>query len=143
MQLPLNLTLLASRRLAIMLLVAHAGAIAMLAAISAPLWIRALLFLLIAWSAWHSLQKIHGSLRIIRLILKADGRLEYLRLSGESGEATVHPNSTVMPQLTVLLLRLEKGSEPLIVLPDSLNAEDFRQLRLWLRWRAAATVNLQ
>ena len=138
MQLPLTLTLHPSRRLAAVLLVAHLWAMATLAAIAVPFPLRTISLLLIAWSAWRSLRGIYGRARMTRLVLKAEGKLEYFRLDGRSGEATAGTNSTVMPQLTVLLLRgTAEGPISVVLLSDSLGAENFRQLRLWLRWRTA------
>lgn len=41
-----------------------------------------------------------------------------------------------LPWMALLRLRApgQKGVHPLLVLPDSLAAEDFRRLRVWLRW---------
>jgi toxin CptA len=138
MQLPATLSLRPSPRLDILLLAAHGAALAVLSAISIPDLIRALLLLLICCSAGLAWQRAHGRGRIVSLLLRADGKLEYARLNGESGEAQPHPHTTVTPQLTLLLLRLGKRLEALALLPDSLPAEEFRQLRLWLRWQAAA-----
>jgi hypothetical protein len=40
--------------------------------------------------------------------------------------------------LVVLLYRQEGRLRGLTLLGDSLTAEDFRQVRLWLRWRSTA-----
>jgi len=55
-------------------------------------------------------------------------------------------SSVILPTCTVLRLewdrRLDQSGEKhwrklnLVVLPDSLSVEGFRQLRVWLRWRA-------
>lgn len=56
--------------------------------------------------------------------------------SGESYTCNVLENSFVAPYLTVVNLKLEGKFFPqsLIILVDSLDAEEFRQLRVWLRW---------
>ena len=140
MQLPVLLTLRPSRRLDILLLAAHLGALAALSAISIPDWIKMTLLLLICCSAGIAWQRARGRSRIVSLTLRADGKLEYARLNGESGEAQPHPHTTVTPQLTLLLLRFGKRLEALVLMPDSLPAEEFRQLRLWLRWRVEASA---
>lgn len=57
---------------------------------------------------------------------------------GENGWmlADVLGSSTVTPQLTVLNLQLAKTAQRrhLVLLPDSLAPEAYRQLRVWLRW---------
>jgi len=138
MQLPLALTLEPSRRLGLMLLAAHGGALTILVEISAPGWMRLILLLLICCSFGLIRQRTHGGNRIASLLLRADGTLEYVRKNGQTGETQVHPDSTVTPQLTVVLLRLNKRLEALVLLPDSLPEEHFRQLRLWLRRQADA-----
>lgn len=136
MQLPVTLTLQPSRRLALLLLAVHSGVLGLLAAVTISFWIKLLLLPAILFSAWRVLKSIWRRQRIIRLTLRADGRLDYLRLNAAIGEARIHPHTTVTPQLTVLLLSSERRIEPLVLLPDSLDAEEFRQLRLWLRWQA-------
>ncbi|MDP1636163.1 MAG: hypothetical protein Q8L69_15965, partial [Gallionellaceae bacterium] len=53
-------------------------------------------------------------------------------------ELIVHPHTLVLSFLVVLLYREHGRLCSLTLLPDSSTAEDFRQLRLWLRWRSAA-----
>jgi hypothetical protein len=50
----------------------------------------------------------------------------------------VHPHTLVLSFLVVVLYRQDGGLRSLTLLADSLTAEDFRQLRLWLNWRSAA-----
>ena len=47
------------------------------------------------------------------------------------------PDSVVFNQLIVLRLRIgdTRRVVNLVLLPDSMSAEQFRVLRLWLRWR--------
>ena len=137
MQLPVTLTLRPSRRLALLLLAVHGGALVLVAAIALPVWIKLALLPAIFWSAWRALKRIRGGQRIAFLMLRSDGRLDCTRCNDQVVEARIHPHTTVTPQLTVILLRIDKRIEPLVVLTDSLNAEEFRKLRLWLLWQAA------
>jgi hypothetical protein len=41
--------------------------------------------------------------------------------------------------LVVLLYRQQGRLHSMTLLGDSISEEDFRQLRLWLRWRSTAT----
>ncbi|MEK7736261.1 MAG: protein YgfX [Pseudomonadota bacterium] len=136
MQLPVVLTLQPSRQLALLLLLAHAAALIVVIAIVLPIWVKPTLLLAIGISAWRNLRSLHDLRRIARLTLRSDGRLEYYRSNEESGEARIHPHTTVTAWLCVVLLRHGKRIEVLVVMPDALNDEDFRQLRLWLRWQA-------
>lgn len=136
MQLPLTLTLRRSRQLDILLLTMHASALAGAGLAALPLWLRVLLAAAITASAWHQMWRLSGPRRICRLTLRADGLLDLERSSGLGGEAAVLAQSTVMSWLTVLLLRRDGRREALAILADALGPDDFRALRLWLRWRA-------
>ena len=102
------------------------------------LWIEVALLILILASAWRNLVRQRGPKSIVGLSLRGDGRLEFSRRDGTHGEAGIHPHTTVTAQFAVLLLCQAGRSEVLVLLPDALAREDFRLLRLWLRWRTAA-----
>ncbi|HUY01834.1 MAG TPA: protein YgfX [Rhodocyclaceae bacterium] len=137
MQLPATLSLRRSRRLAALLAGAHALAAAVVLSLALPWWLKIVLLAAILVSTWRRLNRLRGPGRICRLTLRADGRLEFSRVDGSCGVASVHPQTTVTAFLCVLLLRIQARVEALVLLPDALDAEDFRLLRLWLRWRAA------
>lgn len=46
-------------------------------------------------------------------------------------------NSFVAPYLTVLILQPEGNffTDSIVILPDGIDAEAYRQLRVWLRWK--------
>ena len=143
MRLPLDLHLQPSRRLAALLIAAHGGVAASLAALVAvnpriPLWLIVVLLSAVAASLVWQLVRMFGARRIVRLALHKDGALDYRRQDGETASVRVDPQSMVAPWLTVLLLRRTQGRRlALTLLPDALDEEDFRRLRLWLRWLAA------
>lgn len=153
MQLPLTLQIHPSCRLALLLIAAHGGTLAAVAAIDLPVWFRSLVMIGIALSLIFALYRMHGSRRIIRLTLRSDGLLEVGRLNENSGQSVqsatlrVHPHSTVTSLLTVVLLengKRGKRLEALTLLPDALNSGDYRCLCLWLRWQAVTgTPTLQ
>ena len=72
------------------------------------------------------------------LKLHADGRLEWRESAASWQAAIVLPRSTVSPWLCLLAYRTEgeRRARYLTILPDSLKGDDFRKLRIWLRWRA-------
>jgi hypothetical protein len=92
----------------------------------AAIWILAAL-------AWHRL-----SPRVTAIRLEVDGGFSMQRVDGESfAAATLLPGATVHPWLTVI--RLHGGDvrfSTVIAAVDSLSKEDFRRLRIFLRWRA-------
>jgi len=104
--------------------------------ILAPLHWHLRLVLLIAVAV--SLAATLRPARISSLHLNRDGRLECGLSEGVRVAAPVLSGSTVFPWLVVLRLRPE-GARRLVSLPlfaDHMSGEEFRILRLWLRWGA-------
>ena len=135
MQLPISMKLQPSRDLALLLVAAHAGAILAVGSLEQPAWVMLPLLLLLFISAWSCHRCWYGVRRIVLLSLRDQGALEYVRQNGDVGEATVHRQSTVTPSLTVILLKGDERVEALVLLPDALNRDDYRRLRVWLRWQ--------
>ncbi|MDA8259733.1 MAG: hypothetical protein M0Z99_29525 [Betaproteobacteria bacterium] len=126
-----------SRRLLLVQLLAHAiAAGAVLASAIAP-WIAALLLLLVG----ASLARLRAAASVTGLLLHGDGRCETVGADGTASEAAIHPHTLVLAFLIVLLYRQDGRLRSLTLLGDSLPDEDFRQLRLWLRWRSAAAAS--
>ena len=78
------------------------------------------------------------SVRAIRLTGECD-----MSLQGQDGvwlETAILPSSFISPYLTVLNLSIEgeKRARHVVILPDVVDVEQFRQLRVWLRWRCKA-----
>lgn len=75
--------------------------------------------------------------RIHVLRIDHDGRIA-CQLTGKPEFFPVHllPGATVHPWLTVLRLARERDVYRLVIAPDSAAPEEFRRLRVWLRWRA-------
>ncbi len=134
MRLPLTLQLHRSRRLDLLLASLHLAAMTATLLAALPLILRLLLLAAIAVAAGFTLRRLGRA--ACRLTLRGDGLLEIERDGAAAASAQVLAQSTVMNWLTVLLLRGERGREALTILPDALSSEDFRALRLWLRWRA-------
>ena len=73
----------------------------------------------------------------IKILVLSDEVPCHLTLrSGESCICNVLEDSFVASYLTVVNLKLEGKFLPLslVIVVDSLDAEEFRQLRVWLRW---------
>jgi hypothetical protein len=73
----------------------------------------------------------------LQLRLDADGLLTVASDGVEFAPAELLPSATVHPCLTVFRIRLDSRQRNIFVLPDSLNRQDFRRLRVWLKWRAS------
>jgi toxin CptA len=131
----LKITIKPSRRLLFIEWVAHFSASGAVLAAGLPTWTVVLLMMVIGTSLGY----VHRRWRMQHgvLVLHGDGRLEKVGAGDTADELIVHPHTTVLPFLIVLLYRYNGRTGSLVVLGDSLAREDFRQLRLWLRWRAA------
>lgn len=112
----------------------HAVAAGCLVALPWSWLLRGVFLLLLAGSLGYALR----APRIVGLRLAARDRLECLLADGDRAAATVLADSTVFSRLIVLRLRVgeEARVSSLVLLPDQMPAEQFRVLRLWLRWHA-------
>ena len=123
-----------SHRLLLIQSAGHVVAAAAVLAATVPAWLAAVLLILIG----ASLARLRGTSPVARLVLRGDGGLEKVGADGTAIEVIVHPHTLVLSFLVVLLYRQQGCLRSLTLLADSLAAEDFRQLRLWLRWRSTA-----
>lgn len=103
-----------------------------------PLWAGVAVMCLLLLSLGHCLLR-HAWLRLpyscAGLLLEEDG-VVLIRRDGVHLPCRILPGSLVAPWLTVLnmLPEGERLVRSVVILPDSLDAESFRQLRLWLKW---------
>ncbi|HRD90132.1 MAG TPA: hypothetical protein PK752_18015 [Accumulibacter sp.] len=102
---------------------------------------RYLLLPFVAVSAWYALRPS----RFFGLRLRKGGELDGLLADGESIPVLVQPGTVVFTQLIVLRARDHDSGrgDSLALLPDSMSAEHFRLLRLWLRWRVEASGRVE
>jgi hypothetical protein len=140
MLLPHRLVFRPSSALALWLSLLHLAALVCLLPLSIPIWLKVTTGFAVAVSfacalRRHALLVARASIR--ELVLKADGVVVGIRQDGEPFEAKVSGQSAVLPGLIVILLELpgSRRLHPLLVLSDSLCAEDLRILRAWLRWK--------
>ena len=127
-----------SRYLTLLLLVAHSAVLAVLPLIALPLWAKSILVILLLYSLLHYLRRdawLRLSDSYVGLALEGDGFI-LRRRDGVSMPCAILSDSLVTPYLTVLNV-LPQGAHfarSVLILPDSLDAEAFRQLRVWLKW---------
>lgn len=95
---------------------------------------RLVLLLPIAASLWSSLR--FGRFRSLRLAVGES--LSFLEVDGARVDAELLPETTVFTWLVVLRFRIdgERRVHGLTLLPDQMSRDEFRTLRLWLRWSA-------
>jgi hypothetical protein len=135
-QLPITISLQRSRRLILLLALAHGGALIVVLLLPSLVLLNAALATAIVVSAGLSLHRA-WHIPHVALFLGSRGEIEVESAAGTREMATLQPQTTVMPGLIVLLLRVKGRSEQLVLPTDATGAEAHRQLRLWLRWRSA------
>ncbi len=137
----LHLKLGPSRGLALVLVAAHLGAIAVVWSSPLPLaWMltaKLAVAASLAWSTWSAaLRRAEHS--VIALEIDADGAVRALQRDGEWVPRRVGGETFVSPLLTVLVLRTVEGRtrrHAVMIPADSADAETLRALRVWLRRR--------
>jgi hypothetical protein len=131
---------LAPSRMGVAALVAMASAtLALIAVTPGP---AALRILAATWIACAALHAVHGvallrGRRGVRVLhLTREGEIEVRDATGVWRSGTVRAGSFVAPWLTVIRWRgaRERFDRSIVVVPDMLAEEDFRRLRVCLRW---------
>ncbi|HPX89530.1 MAG TPA: hypothetical protein PL133_09700 [Methylophilaceae bacterium] len=145
---PLNLTFRPSRILLCILIAAALFFIAMMFVVpaswrywSAFRWILTSLIMLatIYFIAKNALLSLPWS--YVGLSVDSKNQLQLLRKDGVRLDVLVLPGTTVTAFLTVVHCQAKLPTLlqkiltfKVLILPDMLNAEDYRLLRIWLRW---------
>ena len=134
MQFPLHVALRRSRLLSSLTVVLHLLAAVCVSLLPWPQAPRVLLLAIVAFSLWHALRPSP----VVGLRLTEEGQMAFLSAAGERKSVSLLPDTVVFSHLIVLCGSDEGGHRlrTLALLPDSMSAEQFRLLRLWLRWRA-------
>jgi len=133
------LTLRPSRRLATILIVAHATTGGLLLAMSLPSWVTVAVSVMLLVSAACSVYRyalLRGPAGITTLVFSDREAIRLTLRDGSTHDGHVLGSSTVGITLTILNIALAGKRLPVhvVLLGDSLAAEDFRRLRVWLRW---------
>lgn len=115
------------------LLVFHLAAAGALALAALP-WLVRLVF---GAALLISLVFQAGELQPSGIRVSQDGILE-LELAGHWQSVEYCAAGLLLPWLVFLHCRLDCGACNLILLPDAVEREDFRRLRVWLKWRVGA-----
>lgn len=136
---PLAIDLRPSHLLAAVLAAVGTGAMTLLLWLPLPAGYQAPLVLLLFAATLYAV--LHDAWRrlpwsVTALQLAADGSLRCMRRDGRWLSAQVQDSSCVTAWLTVLDLRLSgaRFRRSVVLLPDCLEAEAYRKLRVWLRW---------
>lgn len=124
--------------LAILLIAAHAAALMALYFLPLPSWaLAALTVLLLSGLGFYLRRHAWLTAPSSGVMLQLDGdRVVLTARSGDQLTGQLSGTSLVTPLLTVLnvLPQGEHFTRSVIILPDSLDPESFRQLRVLLKW---------
>ncbi|MDO8413714.1 MAG: hypothetical protein Q7S51_08005 [Gallionellaceae bacterium] len=128
--------------LAILLLMAHGAVLFALYVLPLPTWAKIALTLLLLASLFFYVRRdarLSAPSSVITLALNGDDVVLTTR-NGKPEAAQLLNHSMVSPWLTVLnsVPRGATCTRRIIIFPDSLDTESFRQLRVWLKWRVSA-----
>lgn len=121
-------------------MLAHGAAIAMVVLAGMPLWLDLIAIAVLVASLVYDLRKtalLQAPDAVIGLEITSDDKFSIQTRRGEWIESEVLGSTYVTSFLTILNLKvIDSGrTTRAVILPDSLNAEDFRKLRVWLRWK--------
>ncbi len=134
-----------SRYLAAILTVGHLSVAALLLFLDfSPAWkIPALALLLVSLIYELRVALRFGVHAVTAFRVAKDGAISIRSQSGEWRGCAVLDSSYVTAFLTVVNLRAtgERRVRSVIILPDCMAADDYRRLRVWLRWRPQAAAN--
>lgn len=107
-----------------------------------PLWGKLVANFILAASCVFYLRRdalLVAANSIVAVEIEEDRACRFQSKSQEWTECFLLDSSFVTPNLTILNLKLRSKvfARHVVILPDSLAQDDFRKLRVWLRWRCA------
>lgn len=130
-----------SRQLAMLLLIVHVGSFGLLWPLAVPLWIKVMITGLLIMSFIYYLRQealLTSDAAITVFTLTAEQKCIITTHSGTIINGSLLANSFVSPYLTLILIQPQGKwrTHSIVLLPDSLDAESFRRLRVRLRWQS-------
>ncbi len=124
-----------SKRFALVLMLIHCGGLLLLLPLMLPLTVKFCIGLLVLASTLHVTRK-HLLLinhPLYGCVLRYDKEMGYIKVQLPSEQKTQRvKDSYNHPQLVIL--RVTQNSDALIIFPDALDVDTFRQLRVHLRY---------
>lgn len=151
---PIDVTVRRSPSLAVLLVVAHLGSLALVWSLTLPIGLhvglKMAVLISLVWSLVQARWLFAGEAPLrLRLIpsprSNSSDRLEVTYPSGKVLQGSIVEGSLVLAPLVILRCRREGGSwwqpaKSWLLLADSVPPDDFRRLRVRLRWGRAAPV---
>jgi toxin CptA len=122
------------------LVLAHGAAIAMVGLAGMPLWLELIAIAALVSSLIFDVRQtalLRAPDALITLEIASDDKLSIQTRRGEWIGCEVLGSTYVTSFLTILNLKVTDSGRNTraVILPDGLDAEDFRKLRVWLRWK--------
>lgn len=129
-----------SVRLAAAVCAAHLAATGLVWLVPIPALGKGVVTLAIAFSLIYFLARdatLHAASAIVALELNDGGGIAFRTRDGTWVESELSGSSYVSPALTIVVLqpRGRGRTRRAVILPDSVDARDFRKLRIWMRWK--------
>ena len=126
--------------LAVLLGLAHAAAGLVLWPLALPPGVKAAIAILLIVSLIYYLRKdalLTAHDAVVALTLTEEMSCILIARSGQSMTCNLADNTFVAPYLTVINLQPVEQffMRSVVILPDSIDAEEFRRLRIWLQWK--------
>ena len=136
----LNIRLKPSVYLALLLSAVHAIAIGLFLVLPLLIWLKVAATLVFCTSFVFYLKRnawLATPNSIIALVINEDCTCAIETRGGKRLECILLPTSYISAFLTVLNLNAngERQARHVVILPDAINSEDFRKLRVLLRWK--------
>lgn len=129
-----------SKTLAAILAVAHGIAILLILAVGLPQWLQAVAVAALVVSMVYYVRQtalLRSPAAVVAIEIGSDDAFSVRIRRGDWRACEVLGSTYVASFMTVLNLR-DLGTKAVrhaVILPDSMNGEDFRRLRVWLRWK--------
>ena len=140
----LKISLRPSRILAAILVAAHGGAIAVIVIVDMTLWLELIAITALAVNLVAALRRTALLLApdsVVAIEIGSDDTLSIqTRRGSRIDECEVLASTYVAAFLAIINLREPetRAIRHVVLLRDSIDAEDFRRLRVWLRWKRSA-----
>lgn len=136
----LSIQLRPSRQLAALLSLAHCTAAGVFWPLALPVAVKILITLLLAGSLYYYLRRyawLVSPQSIVSLHLTGRNACRIRMGTSEYFNTTIDASTFVASYMTVLCLKMEQAYRyrTVVILPDSIEPDNFRQLRVWLRWK--------
>lgn len=143
---PLRLNPKPSRILIGLLTAGHLGALLVLVPLDLSILIKMIIAVALVVSWVVAMRKQPGRMNeegVQSLIWQSDGEWLLQTVAGDELPATLHPSTYVHPWLVVLNFRQEgkPGLLSVVLVPDALDAETFRELRVRLKVAGGVDVS--